>query len=48
LAWELLVRGGLDHGERDRLIKVLLAYCGRDTLGMMALLEKLQDASTEF
>jgi hypothetical protein len=47
-AWESLVRGGLDRNEPDRIIKVLLAYCGRDTLGMMALLEKLQDASTEF
>jgi predicted RecB family nuclease len=48
LAWESLVRGGLDHGARERIRKALLAYCGRDTLGMMALLEKLQDASTEF
>ena len=48
LAWESLLGGALDQGDRDRIKKALLDYCGQDTLGMMALLEKLQDASTEF
>jgi predicted RecB family nuclease len=45
LAWESLVRGGLDHGERERIRKALLGYCGRDTLGMVRLIEKLHHAS---
>jgi hypothetical protein len=42
LAWESLVRGGLDQGEGDRIRKALLDYCGRDTLAMVALVEQLQ------
>jgi predicted RecB family nuclease len=42
LAWESMVRGGLNRSERDRITKALLDYCGQDTLGMVALLEKLQ------
>jgi predicted RecB family nuclease len=42
LAWESLVRGGLDQTERDRIKKALLDYCGQDTLAMVRLLEKLQ------
>ncbi len=42
LAWESLVRGGLDQGERDRIRKALLDYCGQDTLGMVKLLEFLR------
>ncbi len=45
LAWESLVRGGLDASERDRIRKALLDYCGQDTLAMVRLLEKLKLAS---
>jgi predicted RecB family nuclease len=41
LAWESLVRGGLDQAERDRIRKALLDYCGQDTLAMVRLLERL-------
>jgi predicted RecB family nuclease len=42
LAWESLVRGGLKCEERDRIEKALRAYCGKDTLAMIRLLEKLK------
>ncbi len=42
LAWESLVRGGLDQVERDRLRKALLDYCGQDTLAMVKLVERLR------
>ena len=42
LAWESLIRGGLDQAERDRIRKALLEYCGQDTLAMVKLLEKLK------
>ena len=42
LAWESLIRGGLDQVERDRLRKALLDYCGQDTLAMVRLVEKLR------
>jgi predicted Zn-dependent protease len=42
LAWNSLVRGGLDQAERDRIRKALLDYCGQDTLAMVRLLEKLR------
>jgi len=41
LAWESLVRGNLDAGERDRIGKALLDYCGQDTLALARLLQKL-------
>ena len=41
LAWESLVRGNLDAGERDRIAKALLDYCGQDTLALARLLQKL-------
>ena len=41
LAWQSLVRGGLDQVERDRIRKALLDYCGLDTLAMVKLLDKL-------
>ena len=47
LAWESLVRDGLDRDERDRIRKALLDYCGQDTLGMVRLVEKLQHVSTK-
>jgi predicted RecB family nuclease len=42
LAWESLVSGGLNGGERERISKALLDYCWQDTLGMVRLLERLQ------
>jgi len=45
LAWESLVRGGLDQSERDRIRRALLAYCGQDTLAMVRLLERLRQIS---
>jgi predicted RecB family nuclease len=42
LAWESLVRGGLDEAERLRTQKALREYCGQDTLAMVRLLEKLR------
>jgi hypothetical protein len=42
LAWESLVRGGLDCDERDRIRKALLDYCGQDTLAMVRLLNILR------
>ncbi len=42
LAWESLVRGGLDQVERDRTRKALLDYCGKDTLALVRLLETLR------
>ena len=44
LAWEALIRGGLDQAERDRIRKALLDYCGQDTLAMVRLLEELRSA----
>ena len=42
VAWESLIRGGLDRTERDRITKALLDYCGQDTLAMVRLLEELR------
>ena len=42
IAWEKLVRDGLDSTSRSRLCKALLAYCEQDTLGMVKLLEVLR------
>ena len=42
LAWESLIRGGLDQVERDRIKKALLDYCGQDTLALVKLIHKLQ------
>lgn len=42
LAWESLVRGGLNCDERKRIEKALRAYCGQDTLAMVKLLETLR------
>ncbi|HWY53606.1 MAG TPA: DUF2779 domain-containing protein [Terriglobales bacterium] len=41
VAWESLVRGGLNCDERDRIRKILLDYCALDTLAMLRLLERL-------
>jgi hypothetical protein len=45
LAWEALVRGGLDRDERERIEKALWAYCGQDTLAMVKLITKLREIS---
>ena len=45
LAWESLVRGGLNRDERDTIRKALLDYCGQDTLGMIQLIGKLRSIS---
>jgi predicted RecB family nuclease len=42
VAWEKLVRGGLDAGYRNHLTHALLAYCGQDTLAMAKLVEFLR------
>jgi hypothetical protein len=42
LAWESLVRGGLDHAERERIRKALLDYCGQDTLALVKLADNLR------
>lgn len=42
VAWESLVRGGLDQVEQDRIKKALLDYCGQDTLALVRLLEALR------
>jgi predicted RecB family nuclease len=42
LAWESLVRGGLDQSERERTRKALLDYCGQDTLALVKVLHKLR------
>jgi len=44
LAWESVVRGDCDEGERERKRRALLEYCTQDTLGMLRLLEKLQQS----
>ena len=46
LAWESLVRGGLDQSEREGTKKALLDYCGQDTLALVSLLERLRSIST--
>jgi predicted RecB family nuclease len=45
LAWESIVRGGLDQSERERTRKALLDYCGKDTLALVRLLERLRSVS---
>jgi hypothetical protein len=42
LAWESFVRGTVDPAGRESIMKALLDYCGKDTLAMVKLLEKLQ------
>lgn len=42
LAWESLVRGGLDGDERNRIRKALLNYCALDTFALLRLLETFQ------
>lgn len=42
IAWESLVRGGLDRIEREKTRQALLDYCRLDTLAMVRLVEKLR------
>jgi predicted RecB family nuclease len=42
LAWDRMIRGGVDASERQRLKLALLAYCCQDTLGMVRILEHLK------
>ena len=42
LAWQSLIRGGLDQVERDKIKKALLEYCGQDTLALVKVLENLK------
>jgi len=42
LAWESLVNGDLDQVEREKTRNALLDYCGKDTLALVRLLERLQ------
>jgi hypothetical protein len=46
VAWESLIRGDCDEGEREHKQKALLEYCTQDTLGMLRLVEKLQQVSS--
>jgi hypothetical protein len=41
LAWESLIRGGLDQVERDKIKNALLEYCGQDTLALVDLVDTL-------
>jgi hypothetical protein len=45
VAWEALVRGGLDEVEHGKIRKALLDYCGQDTLAMVRLLAKLRQVA---
>lgn len=42
LAWESLIRGGCSEAERQKKRQALLDYCGQDTLGMVRLVQRLQ------
>jgi hypothetical protein len=42
LVWESLIRGDCDENEREQKRRALLGYCTQDTLGMVRLVEKLQ------
>jgi predicted RecB family nuclease len=42
LAWESLIRRGLDASKREKIERALLDYCGQDTLAMVRLLEELR------
>jgi predicted RecB family nuclease len=47
LAWESLIRGGLDQIERDGVRKALLEYCRQDTMALAKLVTKLRSISTD-
>ena len=45
LAWDSLVRGGLDQEMCEMIRKAMLHYCGQDTLGMIRIIGKLRSIS---
>jgi predicted RecB family nuclease len=45
LAWDLLIRGGLNSSERERIEQALRAYCGLDTLALVEILRTLRPSS---
>jgi len=47
LAWDRMIRGGVDASERRRLKSALLAYCRQDTLAMVKILERLKTLTRE-
>ena len=47
LAWESLIRGTVDVAERVRIRQALLDYCGKDTLALVKLLDKLKGSTEE-
>jgi predicted RecB family nuclease len=47
LAWESLVRGGLDSTERDKVRRALSDYCGQDTLALVRLFQCLTKIISE-
>ena len=46
LAWDRLIRGGLDGEDRRRLKAALLAYCRQDTFAMAQVLDRLSALAT--
>jgi predicted RecB family nuclease len=46
LAWEQIIRGGLDPDERQQLKTALLGYCEPDTLAMVKILDNLRGTRT--
>jgi len=42
LAWDRMIRSGVDASERQRLKSALLVYCGQDTLAMVKILDRLR------
>jgi predicted RecB family nuclease len=46
LAWESLLRGGLDRDKHDKTRKALLDYCGQDTLAMLKIIESFQQSTS--
>jgi hypothetical protein len=47
VAWESLVRGGLDQSERGRTRMALLEYCWQDTLALVKPVTELRSISTD-
>ncbi len=45
LAWESLLRGGLDESDRERTRNALLGYCAQDTLALVRLLEQIRSVT---
>ena len=46
IAWEALVRGGLDRGECDRVMRALLSYCAQDTLALFTIVQRFRSLSS--